>query len=67
MFYIFTGSLITGLAFMTLGKYAAYLAVVEAVSRITFVLLAGVIAVLLLRKFWYKPRKLTPQALVHRR
>jgi len=65
MFYIFTGSLITGLAFMTLGKYAAYLAVVEAISRITFVLLAAVVAVLLLRKFWSKPRRLRPLHLPH--
>lgn len=66
MFYIFVSGLIAGVSFIMLGKYAAYLAVIEAVSRVTVVLLAIVAAVLLFRKLKLKSRRFRPEALTHR-
>ena len=60
MFYIFTGSLITGLAFMTLGKYAAIISIVATATKMTAGLLVVISAILLLRKFKGMPRRSRP-------
>ena len=67
MVFYFTGIILMSTALITLGKYAAVIAMIATATKVTFGLLAVVAAALLWRKFRGKPRINKPQALGHRR
>ena len=51
MIFYFTGALLMSTALITLGKYAAIIAMIETATKVSVGLLAVVVMALLLRKF----------------